>query len=90
VVHREYTPALSRDVGLALPVIQRAWPSFEQSFDSLRGRKFLGGILQRERICRLCSTRLESDTHRSFGLDDTSIPGGCYLRLRLVGQVPAV
>lgn len=83
-------PALSRDVALDLPTIQSAWPDFESGFDALRGRKMMGLAYRDEGVYRLCSVRLDRDADNPLGLDETTIPGGSYLRLRLNGDVPAV
>ena len=80
------TPALSRDVPLELAAIQAAWPDFEGAFDSLQGRRMLGLVRSEEGVYRLSSVRLERDADNALGLDETVIPGGDYLRLRLRGE----
>jgi hypothetical protein len=89
-VTREDTPALSRDVPLDIGAIQEAWPVFEAAFDSLHGRRMMGLIDNRAGTYRLCTARLPRDIENSLGLDETTIPGGQYLRLRLVGDPPGV
>jgi hypothetical protein len=89
-VTREDTPALSRDVPLDLAAIQEAWPEFEAAFDSLHGRRMMGLIDNRAGTYRLCSERLPRDLENPLGLDETTIPGGRYLRLRLIGDPPGV
>lgn len=89
-VTREDTPALSRDVPLDLAAIQEAWPAFESGFDSLRGRRMMGLIDNRAGIYRLSTERLSRDGENPLGLDETTIPGGRYLRLRLIGEPPGV
>jgi hypothetical protein len=89
-VTRDDTPALSRDVPLDLAAIQEAWPVFESGFDSLRGRRMMGLIDNRAGTYRLCTQRLPRDRENPLGLDETTIPGGPYLRLRLVGDPPGV
>ena len=89
-VTREDTPALSRDVPLDLPAIQQAWPAFEGAFDSLHGRRMMGLIDNRAGTYRLCTERLPRDLENPLGLDETTIPGGRYLRLRLIGDPPRV
>src|SRR5215470_10944631 len=89
-VTREDTPALSRDVPLDLAAIREAWPAFESGFDSLQGRRMMGLIDNRAGTYRLCTERLPRDQENALGLDETTIPGGHYLRLRLVGEPPAV
>ena len=89
-VTREDTPALSRDVALDLAAIQKAWPAFEAAFDSLHGRRMMGLIDNRAATYRLCTERLPRDRENPLGLDETAIPGGRYLRLRLIGEPPGV
>lgn len=83
-------PALSRDVPHNLPSIQAGWPDSEHSFDSLKGRRMMGLVYGGSQIYRMCSTRLDRDADNPLGLNETVIPGGAYLRLRLRGEVPAV
>ena len=89
-VTREDTPALSRDVPLDLAEIKEAWPAFESGFDSLQGRRMMGLIDNRAGTYRLCTERLPRDLENSLGLDETTILGGPYLRLRLIGDPPGV
>ncbi|MBK4119777.1 hypothetical protein ACUW97_002076 [Kocuria rhizophila] len=90
VVTLEDLPALSRDFPLELSRIQAEWPDFEHAFDSLRGRRMMGLIYDGQHVYRMCSTRLDRDADNPLGLDETTISGGAYLRLRLRGEVPAV
>lgn len=83
-------PALSRDVHLDLPSVQAGWPVFEGAFESLRGRKMMGLVYGDSQIYRMCTLRLEQDTENPLGLDETTVPGGKYLRLRLRGEPMAV
>ena len=89
-VAREDAPALSKDVPLDLAAIQQAWPAFEAAFDSLHGRRMMGLIDNRAGTYRLCTERLPRDLENPLGLDETTIPGGRYLRLRLIGDPPGV
>ena len=89
-VTREDTPALSRDVPLDIAAIQEAWPAFESGFDSLQGRRMMGLIDNRSATYRLCTERLPRDADNPLRLDETTIPGGPYLRLRLIGEAPGV
>lgn len=84
------TPALSRDVTSDITTVQAAWPGFEAAFDSLQGRKMMGLIYSRGDSYRLSSVRLDRDSDNLLGLDETVIPGGQYLRLRLRGSGPSV
>jgi hypothetical protein len=89
-VTRQDTAALSREVPLDLAAIQEAWPAFESGFDSLHGRRMMGLIDNRARTYRLCTERLPRDIENPLDLDETTIPGGRYLRLRLIGDPPGV
>jgi hypothetical protein len=89
-VTREDTAALSREVPNDLAAIKEAWPSFESGFDSLQGRRMMGLIDNRAGTYRLCTERLTRDSENPLGLDETTIPGGPYLRLRLIGDPPGV
>jgi len=89
-VTRQDTAALSREVPLNLSAIQQAWPAFESGFDSLHGRRMMGLIDNRAGTYRVCTERLPRDRENPLGLDETTIPGGRYLRLRLIGEPPGV
>jgi hypothetical protein len=89
-VTRQDTAALSRKVPLDLAMIQEAWPAFEAGFDSLRGRRMMGLIDNRAGTYRLCTERLPRDLENPLNLDETTIPGGRYLRLRLIGDPPGI
>jgi len=84
----EDTPALSRDVVDDVEAVQTCWPTFEGAFDSLQGRKMMGLIY--EEVYRMTTVRLDRDSGNPLGLNETMIPGGDYLRLRLRGEPPAV
>jgi len=84
------SPALSRDVPLDIARVQRAWPGFEGSFDSLRGRRMMGLSYEDDGVYRMTATRLDRDAGNPLGHDETVVPGGRYLRLRLRGTAPAL
>ncbi|CAQ02516.1 AraC family transcriptional regulator [Clavibacter sepedonicus] len=90
VVTLEDAPALSRDAPLDLDAVQAAWPAFEADFDSLRGRRMMGLVYGGDRVYRMASVRLERDDPAPADMDETIVPGGAYLRLRLRGSAPAV
>ena len=90
VIELDDTPALSRDVALDIAAIQAAWPDFESSFDSLQGRRMMGLFYGQDDVYRLSSARLDRDHDNPLGLDETVIPGGSYLRLRLRGSAPSI
>jgi hypothetical protein len=83
-------PALSRDVPLNISAIQDGWPKFENSFDSLQGRKMMGLFYSDTHVYRMTTTRLDRDHGNPLGYEETVIPGGHYLRLRLRGPAPAI
>jgi len=83
-------PALSRDVPLDIEAVQAAWPAFEAGFDSLHGRKMMGLVYGATGVYRMASVRLERDSETPADKDETVIPGGGYLRLRLRGSAPAI
>jgi hypothetical protein len=89
-VTRQDTAALSMEVPLDIATIQEAWPTFESGFDSLHGRRMMGLIDNRAGTYRLCTERLARDRENPLGLDETTIPGGLYLRLRLIGDPPGI
>lgn len=90
VVSTEPLSSLSRDVPLDLSAIQAGWPEFEHGFDSLRGRRMMGIVYPAANVYRMSSARLDRDRDNTLMLDETVVPGGTYLRLRLRGEAPAV
>ena len=89
-INRDDLAVLSRDVANNIPTIQAAWPEFEAALDSLKNRRMMGLIFNRENVYRLATSKLERDTDSTYGLAETVVPGGPYLRLALVGQPPHV
>ena len=87
-VTRADLAVLSMDVPLDLPQVQRAWPEFEASLDSLRGRRMMGLVFNRQNIYRIATSKLDRDSDHSDNLQETVVPGGDYLRLTLVGTAP--
>jgi hypothetical protein len=87
-VTREELTVLSLDAPLDLEQVQQAWPRFEASLDSLQGRRMMGLVFNRQGVYRLATSKLERDRDHSYGLDETVVPGGDYLRLTLVGTSP--
>lgn len=90
VVTLDDIAALSQDVALDIEQVQAAWPAFENSFDSLQGRTMMGLVYGGSDRYRMASARLDRDADNPLGLDETVVPGGDYLRLRLRGEVPGV
>lgn len=89
-VTRADLSVLSMDVPLDLAQVQAAWPKFEASLDSLRGRRMMGLVFNRQNIYRIATSKLERDSDHSYDLQETVVPGGDYLRLTLVGTAPEV
>ena len=89
-IERDEVPSLSRDVPDTITEIQEGWRAFEAAFDSLHGRHMFGLVFPAQGIYRLCSQRLDRDADNPLGLDETVIPAGRYLRLRLLGDPPAI
>jgi hypothetical protein len=90
LVTREDAAAFSRDVPLDIEAVQAAWPAFEAGFDSLHGRMMMGLVYGGDGVYRMTSVRLERDSDAPTDTDETIIPGGAYLRLRLRGSAPAI
>jgi hypothetical protein len=67
---------------------QRVWRELEGRLESLRGRKMYGLFWPRRGEYAACTTVLEGDEGR--GLEPETLPGGVYLRARLMGDPPEV
>ena len=89
-VTREELVVLSRDAPLDLTTVQAAWPDFEAILGSLKGRKMMGVIFNRDDVYRLATSKLDDDGAAGYGLEETVVPGGDYLRLRLHGDPPEI
>lgn len=50
----------------------------------------MGLVFNRENIYRIATSKLDRDGDHSYGLEETVVPGGDYLRLTLVGKPPGV
>lgn len=68
--------------------VKEAWPKFEESFHSLKGRKMFGLDYDNEKVYRVCSKVLEEDEGETFGLNEFTFEGGKYRRLRLKENPP--
>ena len=89
-VTRQDTAALSREVPLNLAAIQQAWPAFESGFRLTARASDDGPDRQSSRHVPALHRALPRDRENPLGLDETTIPGGRYLRLRLIGEPPGV
>ena len=68
----------------ALAHIQQVWPPFEQLV-GLRGRKMFALIDTDANCYTVCTPVKDGDDPGSLGLQVGTLPGGWYLRGRLVG-----
>lgn len=68
-----------------LPHIQQLWPAFEQLV-GLRGRKMYA--MANGRTYTACTPLRDGDDPEQLGLSLGTLPGGTYLRGRIVGEPP--
>jgi hypothetical protein len=69
--------------------IQQLWPSFERLV-GLRGRKMYAQADERRNTYTVCTPVKEDDLPDQLGLQLGTLPGGWYLRGRLVGEPPQI
>jgi hypothetical protein len=69
--------------------IRRGWERLE-ALVGLRGRRFFGGFYPSTQEYRVCLQVREGDDPAAFGLEVGTLPGGRYLRARLLGEPPEV
>jgi hypothetical protein len=69
--------------------IRPAWNELERAVGSLRGRRFFGAFDPVAGEYRAC-VQLRDGDEPVPGLEIGSLPGGRYLRARLVGEPPEV
>ena len=72
-----------------LPHIQALWPAFEHLV-GLRGRKMYASVNTAAGTYTTCTPVRAGDDPQALGLELGVLPGGDYLRGRLVGEPPAV
>ncbi|HEY7048493.1 MAG TPA: GyrI-like domain-containing protein [Jatrophihabitantaceae bacterium] len=72
-----------------LPHIQQLWPSFERLV-GLRGRKMYAMVDVGAGTYTACTPVRADDDPERVGLQPGTLPGGAYLRGRLVGAPPQV
>lgn len=72
-----------------LPHIQALWPAFEHLV-GLRGRKMYAAVDTAAGTYTTCTPVRPGDEPQALGLELDVLPGGDYLRGRLVGEPPAV
>ena len=89
-VSRHDVPIVYLDVAFDVEAIQAGWPELEARFDSMRGRKTMAVVYPEDAVYRLAATMRDDDDPDALGLKMGALPGGPYLRLRLVGEPPQV
>ena len=72
-----------------LPHIQALWPPFE-TLVGLRGRKMYAAVDVAAGTYTACTPVRPDDDPAAIGLEVGTLPGGGYLRGRLVGEPPEV
>lgn len=72
-----------------LAAIQELWPRFERLV-GLRGRKMFALVDGAAGEYSACTPVLGGDDPAALGLEVGVLPGGAYLRARLVGEPPAL
>ena len=65
--------------------IQEIWPPFEHLV-GLRGRKMYARADLRLNTYTVCTPVREDDNPESLGLEAGTLPGGAYLRGRMIGE----
>jgi hypothetical protein len=76
---------MEQTTGDELPQIQAIWPAFEQLV-GLRGRKMFARIDDEAGTYTVCTPIKDGDNPADLGLQIGTLPGGWYLRGRLVGE----
>ena len=69
--------------------IARLWERLE-GLVGVRGRKFFGAFDASTREYRACVQMRDGDDPTALGLESGALPGGRYLRARLLGEPPEV
>ena len=64
--------------------------SSRRRWGPLRGRKFYGVFDAAGHEYRACVQNVEGDDAAALGLEQGTLPGGRYARVRLVGEPPGV
>lgn len=72
-----------------LAAIQELWPRFERLV-GLRGRKMFALVDAARGEYATCTPVLGGDDPAALGLEAGVLPGGAYLRARLIGEPPAL
>lgn len=72
-----------------LPAIQQLWPRFE-ALVGLRGRRMYAMVDTGAGTYAACTPVKQGDDPGQFGLRTAELPGGWYLRARIIGDPPAL
>jgi hypothetical protein len=90
LVDRDEVSVMLRYVPDEVPEIRRAWNSVEQALGSLQGRKFYGSFDPTTNQYAVCVVPQQGDDPRALGLEQGTLPGGRYVRVRLKGEPPSL
>jgi hypothetical protein len=90
VVVRDEVPILFLRVADDVDAIGCGWTELEGRLGPLRGRRFYGAVDEGSGEYRVCVARREGDDPAALGLEQGTLPGGRYVRVRLRGEPPAV
>lgn len=86
-IHRSDAVVMQQTTVDDLMHIQQLWPAFE-TLVGLRGRKMYGYVDLRHNTYTACTPFRDGDEPDELGLRLGTLPGGCFLRGRLVGDPP--
>lgn len=86
-IDREDVEVMQRSTADILPAIQELWPLFERQV-GLRGRKMYALVDTRTGTYTTCTPIRDDDDPETSGLERGVLPGGRYLRGRLLGDLP--
>jgi hypothetical protein len=88
-IHSGDVTVMAQTTADDLAHIQKVWPSFEQLV-GLRGRKMYALIDTAQNSYTVCTPVRDGDDPSRLGLQVGTLPGGSYLRGRIVGEPPQV
>jgi hypothetical protein len=84
-IERQDISVMERSTDDDLPHIQGIWPVFE-CLVGLRGRKMYDRVDGRRKTYTVCTPVKPDDDPGALGLERGTLPGGAYLRGRLIGE----
>lgn len=88
IVERDDTPVMFRRTADEQSAIDQAVSEVEAAVGSMRARKFYGAFDPDGREYRFCVGLVEGDDPAALGLEQGTLPGGRYARVRLEGEPP--